>query len=59
MSDWSEHYLKAQQALKRAENSLNLKRNAEGAKAVMDAILALDDCLTELQTDLEQQIVRQ
>lgn len=30
MSDWSEPYLQAQKAMKKAENSLALKRIAEG-----------------------------
>ena len=48
MIDWAESIVVAKQHLLKAENSLNLKRNAEGEKHLLHAMDRLADVLEYL-----------
>ena len=50
MTDWSEHLVLAKKHLLSAENNLNLKRDAEGAAAILLAMDDLSNLLLSLDT---------
>ena len=41
MTDWSEHYLKAREALKDAESAFRSGKYGEGCKALDSAVIAI------------------